>query len=420
MSTKVVVTGLGTVSPLGLTVDETWVAATEGRSGIAPIAAFDPDEFGIKTRIAGEVKRFDPALFMDIKEVRRLDRFCHLTLAAAAEAIADAKLTIDPSNSWDVATIIATGVGGVTTLVDQAQVLRDGGARRVSPFTIPMLMSNAAAGVVSIRFGAQGPCFSVASACASSTDSIGISLDLIRSGRAKAVIAGGVDAAVVPIAIAGFEQARALCQDSFDEPERASRPFDATRSGFVLSEGAAVLILESEEFAVERGAHIICELAGYGSVADSYHITAPAPDARGAIRAMTTAIADAGLTIDEVGYINAHGTSTQLNDKMEALAIRTVFADRRTPVPVSSTKSMTGHLGGAAGALEAVFAAKTVATGIAPPTINYRQPDTDCDIDCIPNTARAIGTVAALSNSFGFGGHSACLAFKPWVADRSA
>ena len=414
MKRTVVITGLGAVSPLGLTVSANWDAAVSGRSGIGPITCFDPEPYGLKTRIAGEVKGFDPARYMDPKETKRMDRFSQLALAAAVEAMAHSGLEIGEANSYRVGTIIASGVGGVTTLVDQAEVLRTSGSRRVNPFTIPMLMSNAAAGVTSIRFGSRGPCMSVASACASSTDALGVALDMIRSGRVDAVIAGGVDAAVYPISIAGFEQAHALCTTSNDAPERASRPFDLNRSGFVLGEGAAVLVLETEEHARARGATVICELAGYGATADSFHITAPAEDGHGAIRAMEIAMEDAGIARADVAYINAHGTSTQLNDKIESLAIRTVFGDAARSVPVSSTKSMTGHLGGAAGALEAVFASLAVHHRLAPPTINYDTPDPACDLDYIPWKARPIKAGAALSNSFGFGGHCACLAFRPW------
>ncbi len=412
MSRKVVITGLGAVSPLGLTATESWEAAIAGRSGIGPITQFDPEPYGIKTRIAGEVKGFDPARYMDPKDAKRMDRFSQLAVAAAVEAMEDSGLVVDETNSYEVGTIIATGIGGVTTLVNEADVLRVRGSRRVNPFTVPMLMSNAAAGVVSIRFGSQGPCMSVASACASSSDALGIALDMIRVGRARAVIAGGVDAAIFPIAISGFEQAHALCSTSNDAPERASRPFDLNRSGFVLAEGAAVLVLEDEESARARGARIICELAGYGSTADSCHITAPAEDGHGAIRALEIALANAGIDRQDVAYINAHGTSTQLNDRVESLAIRSVFDSYADSIPVSSTKSMTGHLGGAAGALEAVFCAMVVRHRNAPPTINYETPDPACDLDYVPGEARRIAQGAVLSNSFGFGGHCACLAFR--------
>ena len=412
MSRKVVITGLGAVSPLGLSATESWEAAIAGRSGIGPVTRFDPDQYGIKTRIAGEVKGFEPARYMDPKDAKRMDRFSQLAIAAAVEAMADSGLVIDETNSYDVGTIIATGIGGVTTLVNEADVLRERGSRRVNPFTVPMLMSNAAAGVISIRFGSQGPCMSVASACASSTDALGIALDMIRIGRVRAVIAGGVDAAIYPIALSGFEQAHALCTTSNDAPERASRPFDLNRSGFVLAEGAGVLVLEDEESARARGARIICELAGYGSTADSWHITAPAEDGHGAIRAVEIALADGGIEKQDVAYINAHGTSTQLNDRIESFAIRSVFGSHADSIPVSSTKSMTGHLGGAAGALEAVFCALAVRDGQAPPTINYETPDPACDLDYVPGAARRIRQGAVLSNSFGFGGHCACLAFR--------
>jgi 3-oxoacyl-[acyl-carrier-protein] synthase II len=404
---------VGVVSPLGLNAEATWEAALKGQSGAAPIAAFDPGEYGIKTTIAAEVHGFVPTDFLDAKEAKRLDRFTQLAAVAADEALENASLTLDDGNAEQVGVIIATGIGGIYTIAEQYETLKTSGSRRVNPFTIPMLMSNAASGIVSIRSGAQGPCFSVASACASSTDSVGIALDTIRSGRARAMIAGGTDGAIHPLVVSGFEQARALCSDSNDHPARASRPFDKTRSGFVIGEGAAILILEEESFARERGAPILCELAGYSSQADSYHITAPAPDARGAVRAIERALADANASAQDVVYVNAHGTSTQLNDAMETKALRTAFGSHADNIAVSSTKSMTGHLGGAAGALEAFFSAYTVANRVAPPTINYHEPDPDCDLDYIPHEARPIDAGVVLSNSFGFGGHSSCLAFRP-------
>ncbi|WP_455382717.1 beta-ketoacyl-[acyl-carrier-protein] synthase family protein, partial [Salinispira pacifica] len=310
--------------------------------------------------------------------------------------------------------VVATGVGGVLTLVEQTQVLLEKGARRINPYTVPMLMPNAASGVISIHFGALGPSYATVSACASSTDAVGSALDLIRSGRARVAIAGGSEAPILPICIAGFDQAHALCSDSNDRPEKASRPFDATRSGFVLAEGAGILVLEEEEFARSRGARVLAELAGWGSASDGYHITAPEPEGGGGTRAVKAAMANGEVEEDEVVYINAHGTSTQLNDKVETLIIKKVFGDRAYRIPVSSTKSMTGHLGGAAGGVEAVVCVKTIETGLAPPTINRENADPECDLDYVPDTAREIGKGVVLSNSFGFGGHSACLAFRPY------
>jgi len=317
MASKVVITGMGTVNPVGLNVEETWKNLLEGRSGIAHIQAFDPDEWNLQTKIAGEVKGFDPESWMDRKEARRLDRFSQFALAAAKEAIAQSGLHLEGDTRYQVGTIIASGVGGLTTIVEQSYVIKDRGARRVSPFTIPMLMPNAAAGVVSIHLNCWGPSFATASACASSADSLGIALDMIRAGRVKAMIAGGSEATILPICVASFEQAQALTTSHNDEPEKASRPFDLNRDGFVLSEGAAVLVLEDEEFARARDAHILAEFAGYGAGADGFHITAPEPEGRGAIKAMCDALQNAGADKADVTYINAHGTSTPLNDRVE-------------------------------------------------------------------------------------------------------
>jgi 3-oxoacyl-[acyl-carrier-protein] synthase II len=408
----VVITGIGTVNPVGLNAADTWAALLAGKSGISNIESFDPDEYGIRTRIAGEVNGFDPEGWMDRKDARRMDRFSQFALAAAKEAVGDSGLKLEGPTCQEVGAVIASGVGGLDTIVGQAFGLREKGARRVSPFTVPMMMPNAAAGIISIHLGCRGPSFATASACASSADALGVALDTIRMGRAKAMLAGGTEATIIPICIASFEQAHALNVSSNDSPEKASRPFDLNRDGFVLSEGAAVLVLEEEEYAKARGARIIAELAGYGAASDGFHITAPEPGGIGAIQAMTTALSDAGAVSDEVVYINAHGTSTQLNDKVEALAVSKVFGHSNTPI--SSTKSMTGHLAGAAGALEAIICAKTVETGIAAPTINYDNPDPDCDVDCIPWKPREIGKGVILSNSFGFGGHSSSLAFRPY------
>ena len=407
-----VITGIGTVNPVGLNAVDTWASLLAGKSGISSIESFDPDEYGIRTRIAGEVNGFDPENWMDRKDARRMDRFSQFALAAAKEAVGDSGLKLEGPTCQEVGAVIASGVGGLDTIVGQAFALSEKGARRVSPFTVPMMMPNAAAGIVSIHLGCRGPSFATASACASSADALGVALDTIRMGRAKAMLAGGTEATIIPICVASFEQAHALNSNSNDTPEKASRPFDLNRDGFILSEGAAILVLEEEEHAKARGARIIAELAGYGAGSDGFHITAPEPGGIGAIQAMTTALSDAGAGTDEVVYINAHGTSTQLNDKVEALAISKVFGHSNTPI--SSTKSMTGHLAGAAGALEAVICAKTIETGIAAPTINYDNPDPECDVDCIPWEPREIGKGVILSNSFGFGGHSSSLAFRPY------
>lgn len=413
MTRRVVVTGLGTVNPVGLDTVETWNNLLNGRSGIARIQAFDPDEFSIDVKIAGEVKGFEPEKWIDRKEARRLDRFGQFAVVAAKQAVAQAGLNLGDDIRYDVGSIIASGAGGLITIIEQEHVLIEKGYRRVSPFAVPMFMANAAAGGISIDLGCWGPSFAVASACASSADALGLALDLIRNGRARAMIAGGSEATIIPVCIASFARAQALTAKFNDAPEKASRPFDMDRDGFVISEGAAVLVLEDEEFARARGARVLAEFAGYGVRSDGYHITAPEPEGRGATRAMLDAIADAGAAKSDVVYINAHGTSTPLNDKVESMVIAKVFDGRR--VPTSSTKSMTGHLAGAAGALEALVCVKVVETGWAPPTINYDTPDPECDIDCIPWKSREVGKGLVLSNSFGFGGHSSCLAFRPYM-----
>jgi beta-ketoacyl-acyl-carrier-protein synthase II len=412
MPAKVVITGLGTVNPLGINVQDTWAKLLAGRSGIGRIRAFDPEEWGLKTHIAGEVTDIDPAEHIGRKEARRLDRFSQFALLAAQEAWEQAGMDLEDEEArYNVGTLVASGVGGVTTLVDQAHTLRDQGARRVNPFTVPMLMPNAASGLVSMKLGAWGPSFAGVSACSSAADAVGIAMDMIRAGRVKAMIAGGSEAAILPICVAGFEQARALCSSANETPETASRPFDKNRDGFVLSEGAGIIVLEDEAYARNRGATIIGELAGYGAASDGYHITAPEPEGRGATRAMTGALDNAELNREEIDYINAHGTSTPLNDKVESLVVQRMFTNT---VPMSSTKSMTGHLGGAAGGLEAVICAKVVETGWMPPTINYDTPDPECDIDVVPWEPRRTGGGAVLSNSFGFGGHCSCLAFRSY------
>lgn len=411
MPGKVVITGLGTVNPVGNSVEESWRSLLAGKSGIDRIAAFEPEEWGLRTHIAGEVRGISPEEIIGKKEARRLDRFSQLALLAAQEAIEQSRLELTDETRYDVGTVVASGIGGATTLVEQAYALRDG--RRVNPFTVPMLMPNAASGLISIKLGALGPGFATVSACASAADSIGVAYDMIRNGRAKAMITGGAEAAILPICVAGFEQAHALCSDSNENPTKASRPFDLNRSGFVLSEGAAILVIEEESFAKKRGATILGELAGYGAASDGYHITSPEPEGRGAARAIRIAMENGGIGATNVGYINAHGTSTKMNDQMESGVIRRLFNEEGNDVPVSSTKSMTGHLGGAAGALEALICVKVVETGRIPPTINYETPDPDCDIN-IATEPEDLQSEAVLSNSFGFGGHNSCLAFRPY------
>jgi 3-oxoacyl-[acyl-carrier-protein] synthase II len=415
MRRRVVVTGLGTVNPVGLNVGETWQSLLNGKSGIARIQAFDPDQWGVDSKIAGEVKGFESEKWLDRKEARRLDRFSQFALVSAIEAMEHANLRLEGDVRFDVGVILASGAGGLITILDQNTTLKEKGARRVSPFAVPMFMANAAAGCISIHFGCWGPSFAIASACASSADSLGVALDMIRTGRAEAIVAGGSEATVVPLSVASFDRAQALSTHFNDQPERASRPFDRDRDGFILSEGAAVLVLEDEAFAKARGARVLAEFVGYGAYADGFHITAPEPEGRGATAAMRTALRDSGSDGSDVVYVNAHGTSTQLNDKVESLAVAKVFGERVKQVPISSTKSMTGHLAGAAGALEALVCVKVVETGWAPPTINYDTPDPECNLDYIPWKARQIPPGLVLSNSFGFGGHSTCLAFRRYV-----
>lgn len=412
LNRRVVITGLGTVNPVGNNTEETWNNLLAGKSGIRRIAAFDPDKVGTRTKIAGEVVGIDPAEVIGGKEARKMDRFAQLALIASLEAFEDSNLELDGGLPEEIGTLIASGVGGIATVVEQGLNVRDRGPGRVNPFTVPMLMPNAAAGIVAMRLGLLGPSMSTASACASAADAIGIAFDMVRSGRARAMLAGGAEAGIQPLCIAGFDQARALCSTSNDEPERASRPFDLDRSGFILSEGGAVVVLEDEELARSRGARIIAELAGYGVASDGYHITAPEPEGRGGRRAVRVALRNASAEPEDVVYINAHGTSTKLNDHVESLVIRReLYRDGRT-VPVSSTKSMTGHLGGSAGALEALICAKAAETGVVPPTINYETPDPECNIEVIAGAAREIPDGLILSNSFGFGGHCTTLAFR--------
>ncbi len=408
MAERVVVTGLGAVTPLGNDVESSWSALVAGKSGIDTIQAFDASAF--PTRIAAEVKGFDPAAVVGTKEARRMDRFVQLAIAAAHQAVRDADLKIDSSNAESIGVIMGSGIGGIATLMEQAKVLESRGPDRVSPFLVPMMIVDMVAGQVAIHTGAKGPNFSVVSACATSAHSIGEAFEVIRRGDANAVIAGGSEASIVPIGLGGFGAARTLSTRN-DEPQRASRPFDAERDGFVMGEGAAVLTLESLTHAQERGARIYAEMKGYGATGDAYHITAPAEGGEGATRAMSIALRKAGLTPADIDYINAHGTSTPLNDKLETMAIHTVFGPRAQDVAISSTKSMTGHLLGAAGAVEAMACVLAIVHSVIPPTINYEHPDPECDLDYVPNVARQKRVRAAMSNSLGFGGHNATLLF---------
>ncbi len=411
LDSRVVVTGMGVVCPLGLNIAESWEALAAGRSGVARITLFDTE--GFETKIAGEVKGFDASNYMNPKEARRNDRFSQMAVAASLEATKQANLKIVDSNKDDIGIIIGSGIGGLTTLFEQTKVLLERGADRVSPFLIPMMMPNIASAQVSITLGARGPNLCTTSACSSGSDAVGISYETIRRGDAKAMISGGSEAIINPVGVSAFNALKAISTRN-DEPQLASRPFDAERDGFVIGEGACVLILESLTYAKKRGAKILAEMLAYGTSADAYHITAPLETGEGAAIAVQRALDKAGIKPNEIDYINAHGTSTQLNDKMETKAIKRVFGDYAYKVPVSSTKSMTGHMVGSAGAVEAAICIMAIRNGIIPPTINLTHPDPECDLDYVPNTARQAKVVTALSNSFGFGGHNSVLIFREY------
>jgi 3-oxoacyl-[acyl-carrier-protein] synthase II len=406
---RVVITGIGMVSPVGLNSRETWEGITKGRPGIGPITLFDAS--GYETQIAGEVKDFNPADFMTTKQATRLDRFAQLAVAASREALAEAKLDVDESNQADIGVLIGSGLGGMNTIYEQHKVLFEKGPRRLSPFTMPMITPDMAGAQVSILVGLKGINFSISSACATGTDAVGVAYHLMRGGGLPVMLAGGTDASVNPICVAGYNALNALSIRN-DSPATASRPFDATRDGFIISEGAAVLVLEELSHALGRGANVIAEVAGYGATADANHITHPAEGGEGGVRAMRLALADARLIPLDIDYINAHGTSTQINDKLETEAIKQVFENYAYKLPVSSTKSMTGHLIGAAGAIEATFCALAIRDGVIPPTINLKNPDPECDLDYVPNKARKKRIKTALSNSFGFGGKNSSIIIK--------
>jgi len=409
MKHRVVITGLGCVTAVGIGKEEFWTSLINGVSGVDHIRSFDTTGFEVK--IAAEVNAFDPAQFLDKKELRRTDRFVQFAVAATRMALDDAKLEINENNAGEIGVVIGSGIGGIKTLEEQARVLVEKGPNRISPLLIPMMIPDMASGFVSIVVGARGPNHSVVTACASATHSIGHSMRMIQSGYAKAMITGGTEAAISPLPVAGFTSAGALSTRN-DDPKSACRPFDLTRDGFVMGEGAGIIILEELEHALKRGAPIYAELVGYGETGDAYHITAPHPEGFGAAEAMRLAMADAGIEPEQVDYINAHGTSTPANDKLETMAIKSVFGEAARKLAVSSTKSMTGHLLGAAGGIEAIASVLALKEGIIPPTINYHTPDPDCDLDYVPNVARKAAIEYCLSNSLGFGGHNACLAFK--------
>jgi 3-oxoacyl-[acyl-carrier-protein] synthase II len=410
-SERVVITGLGAITSLGLTVDTLWENIIAGKSGIVPITSFDVSAY--ESRIAAEIRDFNPADYMERKEARHMDRFCQFAVAASRQAAEDAKLVITPDIADRVGVLIGSGIGGILTIEDQYRVLWEKGPSRISPFFIPMLISDMGSGQVSIQLGAKGPNTSVVTACATGTHAIGDAYHIIRRGDADVMIAGGAEAPISQMGLGGFCAARAVSTRN-DDPEHASRPFDATRDGFVMGEGSGIVILERLDFAKSRNARIYAEVAGYGMSGDAYHITQPAPEGEGAVRSMRNALASANLSTEEVDYINAHGTSTIPNDKLETAAIKRLFGDRAYKIAVSSTKSMTGHLLGAAGAVETIISVLAIKNGIAPPTMNYSEPDPDCDLDYVPNAARKMPIRTAMSNSFGFGGHNATLVFmKP-------
>ena len=402
------VTGIGMMTPLGATVEKSWAGLIAGKSGIGPITRFDASD--LDTKIAGEIHDFDPLEYMERKEAKRADRFAQFAVATAGQALKDAKLEITKDNAPRIGVTFGSGIGGVGTLVDNV-LEHEKDPRRVSPFMIPMMIVDMAAGEIAMKYGAKGPNLATVSACASSAHAIGEAADTIRRGQADVMLAGGSEAGLIKIAIGAFGAMHALSRRN-DDPERASRPFDKDRDGFVFSEAAACLILEEEEFAKGRGARILGWVSGYGATADAYHITAPPEGAEGIVRAMRMAFADAGITAADIGYVNAHGTSTQANDSAETAALKTVFGDRAKQVPISSTKSMTGHTLGAAGAIEAVICLLAMRDGILPPTINQETPDPACDLDYIPNTARKAKAEYALSNSMGFGGHNVALVIR--------
>jgi len=407
----VVITGVGVISPVGTGKEKFWEALKAGRSGIGPVTRFKADDF--PTQIAGEVKDFDPNNFLEKKDIKRMDRFAQYAVAATKMAVTDSGLDLDHTDRERVGVILGTGIGGTETFEEQHQVLLERGPNRISPFFIPMMIANMGAAQVAIMLGLKGPNFTVVNACAASANALGSALRTLQNEEAEVVISGGAEASVTPMALGGFCAMKALSARNH-EPERASRPFDRLRDGFVLAEGAGILVLETLEHALARGARIYAELAGYGCTCDAYHITAPAPDGEAAARAIRLALQDAAVSPEEVDYINAHGTSTELNDRLETEAIKKVFGTRAREVAISSNKSMIGHLLGAAGAVELIATALTILEGVVPPTINYENPDPECDLDYVPNAARRLDVKVAVSNSLGFGGHNVALVLRQY------
>jgi 3-oxoacyl-[acyl-carrier-protein] synthase II len=413
MSNRVVVTGIGLKTPVGLDRQKTWDALLRGTSGIDKISSFDAEEF--ETQIAGEIVDFQPETIIGRKESRRLDRFAQFAVVATLEALEHASMDIDTEDLDRVGVLVGSGVGGIITLSNQISVLNKRGPKRVSPFLIPMMLGDMASGQVSMKIGARGPNFSIVSACATGADSIGQAGELIRQGRLDVALAGGTEAAICPIGVAGFNSCMALSKRN-EDPQGASRPFDKGRDGFVLGEGAGILVLESMDHAEDRGATILAEFTGYGATSDAYHVTQPHPEGIGAAEAMKLALSQASMKPEEVIYINAHGTSTQMNDKFETVAIKKVFGKHANTVLISSTKSMTGHLLGAAGGIEAAFSVMAISESAIPPTINLEEPDTDCDLNYTPNLSKRGNVETAMSNSLGFGGHNSSLIFKKFIA----
>jgi len=408
---RVVITGMGTVNPLGLTVEESWKNAVNGVSGTGPITLFDPSALNV--HFAAEVKGFEPDRYMDPKEARRRDRFEQLGIAAAKQAIASSGLEITDANSGRIGVLVSSAIGGIKSLQDAVITNYTEGPRRVSPFLIPMLMPNGAAGMIAIDYQIKGPCFSVASACASGADGIGTALLMLKAGMIDAALAGAAEMTICPVGVAAFDRVGAMSRRN-DNYSMAPQPFDKNRDGLVMGEGAAVLVLETESHAKARGANILAELAGYGATSDAYHVTAPHENGAGGSAAMCMALASAKATVDDLGYINAHGTGTSLNDQSETRAVKAAFGEKAYKIPISSTKSMTGHMMGATGALEAIFCVQAVREGVLPPTIHYETPDPECDLDYIPNEARQKKIDLAISNAFGFGGHNAVLAIRKY------
>lgn len=408
---RVVITGLGLVTPLGTGVEKSWTAVCNGTSGVGKITRFDASE--MPSQIAAEVQDFDPAVFIDKKEIKKMDRFIQFGVAAAKMAVEDSGLQITDSIAERTGVYVGSGMGGLPAIESNHIKFLEGGIKKLTPFFIPMVIINLVSGHIAIMIGAKGPNSSVVTACASGTHAIGDAFKIIQRGDADVMISGGTEAVISPLGIGGFCAMRALSVRN-NEPEKASRPFEAMRDGFIMGEGAGIVVLEELSYAEKRGARIYAEVIGYGMTGDAYHMTAPAPEGEGAARCMKVALNDAGLTGEEVSYINAHGTSTKFNDENETAAIKTVFGKRAYDIPVSSTKSMTGHLLGAAGGIEAVFSVLAIENSIIPPTINYEFPDPECDLDYVPNKARPAGVEVVLSNSFGFGGTNACLIFKKY------